>query len=370
MQNHLSCCCVILLIASVGATAQGRSDVAATGNGSIAGRVLCADTQKPARFAEVRLVAMREARLGGVATVVGLGSRLGEGRHRTNTIADGSFFLDNLPPGDYLVSAWAPGYIDAGRLQTSRLMGTPSDPASVKLSGMSTSVHIVAGQTATAMVTIYRGAVLAGSVTYDDGTPALGVAVSALMADGSTQTVGYSMSNDRGDFRVAGLPAGSYLLQARPLGSNWIPSLPVYYGDTLLKTAAKRIELKAGDEHDGLDLQLPVTNLRQVSGVVQSAKDGHGIGHAIVSMTLTSEAENSMNTVSLPDGSFRFQNVPDGKFTVRVDGARDLTAGHGVDGERPDSSPVYGTAQQNIEVHGGDVDHVVFSLPAIATSAR
>jgi hypothetical protein len=361
MRNHLACYCLILLLVSAGAAAQRRTDAASAGNGSVVGRVFCADSQKPARFAEVRLIPARDPGVGGGSYAGGFGGGMG----RATTTADGSFLLENVAPGDYLVTARAPGYIDTGRLLMSSVMRTPAEPPPAKLGGMLTSVHVVAGQTATATVTLYRGAVLAGIVSYDDGTPAFGVSVSAVQADTAAQAGGTSLSNDRGEFRIAGLPEGTYLLLARPLGPSWTRPLPVYYGNSLLKTAAKKIEVKAGDERDGLELQIPVSNLRQVSGVVQSAKDGHGIGHASVWLKVTGEGGDTMYAVSLADGSFRFQGVPDGKFTVGVNGAQDRALGRGASA---DSSTDYGQAQQNIEVSGGDVDHIVFSLPAAGAS--
>lgn len=349
MPNLFPRCCVLLLLAATSAVAQRQTDVASPGTGSVTGHVYCADTQKPARFAEVRLASVPQSGAGGF----GGGERFG-GMGRATTGPDGSFLLENVPPGDYLITARTPGYIDTGRLLMSTVIRNPNDPPPAALVSLLTSVHVTAGQPATASVTIYRGAVLAGVVSYDDGTPAYGVTVSALAADG-TQTGASAMSDDRGVYRVTGLLDGTYILQARPFGPNWTRPLPVYYGNTLMKTAAKKLEVKAGDERDGLDLQIQVSNLRQVSGIVQSAKDGHGLGRATISMTLTGEGGEAMNTSSLPDGSFRFQNVPDGKFTVSVSGAQD----HNTSG---DSSLSYGGAQQNIEVHGGDIDHVVFNL--------
>src|SRR5450631_4119075 len=57
-----------------------------SGNGAVAGRVFCADTQKPARFAGVRLTPASSANgmMGG--SFAGAGS----------TSADGSFFINNV----------------------------------------------------------------------------------------------------------------------------------------------------------------------------------------------------------------------------------------------------------------------------------
>jgi Carboxypeptidase regulatory-like domain len=350
------------------ACAQERSETTASGNGAVAGHVFCADTQKPARFAMVRLTAVSANGFEG-------GSFFG----MANTAADGSFLANNVRPGEYYVSAQMPGYIDPLRSFAPR--GTPRSTNDLPdaLKGMLTEVTVSANQTTTVQVTVFRGALLAGTVTYDDGTAAVGIPLTAQRIDNTTQNDGeapapvtlrdlaFTTSSDRGDFRLGGLPDGVYIVMARPRGSNGPGTLPVYFGNVLRKSDAMHLELKAGEERDGIDLQIPATGLRQVSGTVQAAKDGHGIGRAMVSLTLTGESGDSLNTVSAADGSFRFQSVPNGKFTVRVSGASDPLTVRGSSSDNADSPGTYGSAEVNIELNGGDVDNVVLSLPATGT---
>lgn len=358
----LACCCSILAMwACVGANAQEQGEIT-PGNGSVAGHVFCSDTQKPARFAQVRLIRAAD------------GARGFGGGNTGVTTADGSFSIGNVPPGDYFVSAQMPGYIDPLRsLGLRGLRQGAALPEAVK--AMLTKVTVAADQSATVQVTAFRGAVLAGTLTYDDGTPAAGIPVSAQRmedsnADGDISESGgrdlaFTNSGDRGDFRLGGLPDGVYILRARPRGSNGPGTLPIYYGNTLRKSEARRLEIKAGEERSGLDIQIPALSLRQVSGVVQAAKDGHGIGRATVSLTLNGESSEALNTISGPDGGFRFVGVPNGKFTVRVSGASDAAAGHGAAGDTTESVVPYGPDEQNIELNGSDVDHVILSLPAL-----
>ncbi len=338
-----------------------------SGNGAVAGRVFCADTQKPARFAGVRLTP--------ASTGSGMmgGSFAGAG----STSADGSFFINNVRPGEYYVSAQMPGYIDPLRSFSPRGSMRPSSEVPDALKSMLTRVTVSANQTTTVQVTAFRGATLSGAVLYDDGTPAAGVPVSAERVDNSTQNNGeapapvnmrdlaFASTSDRGEFRLGGLPDGVYVIMARPRG--WGPNgpgtLPMYYGNTLRKSEARRLELRAGEERGGLELQIPVTTLRQVSGVVQSSKDGHGIARVMVSLTLTGEAGDALTSVSTSDGSFRFLSVPNGKFTLRVNGASDTSGPHSLSGDSSDSVTIYGAQEKNIEINGMDVDNLVLSLP-------
>jgi hypothetical protein len=73
-----------------------------------------------------------------------------------------------------------------------------------------------------------RGAEVSGSVAYDDGSPAVGFQMNLLYpfgAENSGQTVKLSnsqvdfpgelgMTDDRGHFRLSGIPPGSYVLAA------------------------------------------------------------------------------------------------------------------------------------------------------------
>ena len=341
-----------------------------SGNGAVAGRVYCADTQKPARFAGVRLTP--------ASTSNGFmgGSFAGSG----STSADGSFFINNVRPGEYFVSAQMPGYIDPLRSFSPRGSMRPGRDVPDELKTMLTRVTVSANQTTTIQVTAFRGAVLAGAILYDDGTPAAGVPVSAERVDNSTQNDGgapapvsmrdlaFATTSDRGEFRLGGLPDGVYVIMARPRG--WGPNgpgtLPMYYGNTLRKSEARRLELRAGEERGGLELQIPVTTLKQVSGVVQSSKDGHGIARVMVSLTLTGEAGDTLTSITASDGSFRFLSVPNGKFTLRVNGASDTTTPRGVSGESSDSVTIYGAQEKNIEINGMDADNMVLSLPVIS----
>lgn len=359
----------VLLLVSGSLQAQESTS---SGNGAVAGHVYCADTQKPARFAGVRLTPTSSGS-GFMGSFAGAGS----------TSADGSFFINNVRPGEYYVSAQMPGYIDPLRSLSPRgSMRPSSSDVPDALKPMMTRVTVSANQTATVQVTAFRGATLSGAVLYDDGTPAAGIPVSAERVDNSTQNDGeapapvsmrdlaFATTSDRGEFRLGGLPDGVYVIMARPRG--WGPNgpgtLPMYYGNTLRKSEARRLELRAGEERGGLELQIPVTTLKQVSGVVQSSKDGHGIARVMVSLTLTGEAGDALTSVTTADGSFRFLSVPTGKFTLRVNGASDTSGPRPVSGESSDSVTIYGAQEKNIEINGMDVDNLVLSLPV--TSGR
>ena len=78
--------------------------------GTVAGIVLCTDTGKPARFAEVQLLP---------AAMFSRGSQPGNGNQDLDETAvtglDGRFTIEAVPPGDYYAYATLNGYLDPER---------------------------------------------------------------------------------------------------------------------------------------------------------------------------------------------------------------------------------------------------------------
>ncbi len=189
-------------------------------NGGLTGQVYCSDTQKPARFAMVSLVPAVSN-----AAQDNSGSRRGGFGTGTNaTSADGTFTIKDVPAGVYDVQVSMPGYIQPVRQLNLLADGDPVTRQ--QFLNMLTQVTIQAGQVANANVTAYRGADLAGTVSYDDGTPAAGLTVSAMVAlavvgtsidtslaaaNANLRSVGgYVQSDDRGRFLLSGLADGTY----------------------------------------------------------------------------------------------------------------------------------------------------------------
>jgi hypothetical protein len=337
----------LLLLHAAPSDAQLQSNT-----GGLAGQVFCSDTQKPARFAMVILVPDE------TETVSSYLTRRGGGGTRTSTAADGTFTMKDISPGVYDIQVVMPGYVQPLRQLN---LFPESDTASRQpFLKMLTRVTIESGQTANATVTAYRGADLIGSVDYDDGTPAAGITVSALIAlaptgagtsSSSANTVlrsvgGNAQTDDRGRFHLSGLADGTYTIQGLPRGGELFP---VYLGNTIERTKAVMVTVKSGEERSGLDLLMDLTNLHRVRGVLTSP-DSHALPNANVFLSLTDSPGNPLDATTGPDGSFAFSAVPDGKFTVAVSGAAD-----------PDTHIVYRGASTQVTVAGSDINDVVLT---------
>ena len=232
-------CAAAMIFAAISTSAQ-NSD-----SGGVMGRVYCADTQKPARFANVRLQPAEGQD----------GSFGGRGGFAT-TGSDGSFRITGVSPGEYYIDVMMPGYIQPMRGMLSSFENLAPEERD-RITAQLTRVNVALNQSANVQVMIYRGATIGGTVNFDDGSPAAGVSIQALLlpagigaktvGSGSQQSfAGFARTDDRGQFRVTGLGDGTYIIFAAPRSI-----FPIYYGNTIERSHAKKFEVHAGDEVPG-----------------------------------------------------------------------------------------------------------------------
>jgi hypothetical protein len=316
--------------------------------GIVTGHVFCADTQKPARFANLRL-----------QPVDAQGGRFGFRGGFATTGSDGSFRITGIAPGDYYADVTMPGYVQPLRgllRDLDNLAPADRDRVTAQL----TRVSVAANQSANVQIVLYRGATISGTVTFDDGAPAVGVSVQAFLLTAGTGTevaggtrqqsfAGFAQTDDRGQFRLTGLADGSYIVFAAPRSI-----FPIYYGNTIERSKAKKLDIHAGDEVPGADIQIPAAGMHSVSGVVVSQQDGHALSRASVQLRLSSGDTGTISATTALDGTFTFNAVPDGKFTVQLSNAYDASTRVG-----------YTSSGQTLEVNGTDIsDLVVNAAPS------
>ncbi len=145
--------CLLVFVQAIGAQqvrdpAAGRAEIGAS---RISGRVITADaTPQPMRRVIVTLTAPE---LPGGRTAV--------------TDADGRFAVDHLPAGRYMVAGSKPAYLDGA--YGAHRPGRPGIP-----------LQLQAGESADVVVTMFRGAAIAGVLRGATGEPAPGIDVAAL----------------------------------------------------------------------------------------------------------------------------------------------------------------------------------------------
>lgn len=258
--------------------------------GSITGRVICEEGQMPANLR------------------INLWSPADRGTSQRVVIDEaGRFRADDLAPRAYLITAYAPGYISA------------------ETASRQNYYHI--GDVIT--LRIRKGGVITGTVSDANGEPVAGVQVRALRvrdAEGRRlrarmESLGKT-TDDRGVYRIYGLPPGSYHLVTAPLFKS--PStesdtvVPTYYPSATRDTAAE-VPVQAGQEATNIDIRLRNEGGHTISGIVRGAvpQDSSrsriwiGLSHTDLGM-----AEASPMIFGDENNAFAIDGLPDGEYLV------------------------------------------------------
>lgn len=282
------------------------------GTAILRGHVVDATTGQPLRRVSVN--AFGESGRGGVLTD-------GEGR----------FEIRDLAAGKYSVNARRPGYLSASFGQRA-------------VEGAGTPLEIRDGQTVEKIVLrLVRGGVITGRVVDEFGDPAINVHVQVLRYSFQNGTrrlapagggFGPNRTDDRGEFRLYGLPPGQYYVSARP--ENFMqpdgaaeasaPALS-YYPNSPDPGGAQRVTVAAGRETAGINISLVGTRVVRVRGrAVQS--NGEPFAGSFVNFMQRDESGGGFSRSGAriaADGSFEALNVQPGRYrlTVRQPNARE-----------------------------------------------
>lgn len=344
--------------------------------GSVSGTVIAADTQQPARFVQVTLISTAAASddqgafrgFGGIA-----GAR---------TEVDGTFLATNVAPGDYYVTAWAPGYVpERSILQAGVNAG--SDPGA--LLAQIPVVHVSADATSNVTVTMQRGGTISGRVMWEDGSPAAGMTVQAVSTDTNVamptalqaiQSPGAQTSavtDDRGGFRVSGLPSGNYVvmtvIQNRGFGGNprgQVSPIRVYGSGYFHKADAKPINVRLGDERSDVRMVIDLHNLRTVTGHASATSPGLSVASGRVSLSDPNDPTLQMQGSIDANGQFTVKYVPPGNYTLQVAGASTTASNQfGNRGQRGQNSTPgvsFKPLSQSVTVGDADLSGVAVTL--------
>ena len=188
---------------------------------------------------------------------------LGERGQASNALTDvsGRFAFQNLTPGRYVIQAAALGPNWAR-----------SALGNHRVHALDAGRHVC-----DIVLRLQPGGVITGTVYDEDSQPAVGAQVQAFAA-GRGNSFGFSaagQTNDLGEYRLYGIPAGKYYVVAtgnRTFGFNTATNdevyLPTLYPGTSDAGQALPVEVRAGDELRGIDLGLILTRGVTVRGRV------------------------------------------------------------------------------------------------------
>lgn len=365
-----------------------------TGTAHVAGTVVSGDADAP--------VPLRRATI----------TLTGE-RHATRLVAvtddAGAFVFTGLPADRYAVSASKAGFV-------------PMAYGSKRPGGAGTPLLLSDDQRATVVITMPRGSAITGTVRDDLGRPLPDVTVSVLRYAVSAQTgertlqsvrfgsagqvvggywpdafPGTGVTDDRGVYRIYGLPSGDYVVSAsvrpamgnpaavtdvyqitdadvrrarqwlqgpgpgaateaaaRSVGSSRVDYTPVYHPSAIAREEATTITIGTAEERSGIDVLLRLVPTATVYGVVTSL-DGTPQSGAQVSVMEpgSSSARVFKVTRSNFDGEYVIAGVPPGRFEVRADGYPERLSG-----------------STDVVVTGRDVAASFMMAPGVTVSGR
>ena len=270
--------------------------------GAIRGRITAADTGRPLRRASVTIRSASDS-----AT----------GRITANTNSLGQFEVKDVPPGSYYVSAARAGYLGMQYGQR-----RPSDRG--------LTVEVRAGAALERIeLALPRAAVLAGRITDELGEPYPGVRVDALgtryeLGKRVPSPIGGATTDDLGQYRIAGLPAGSYYVMAtssetwRGDGKEILGYASTYFPGGPMDLA-QIVTLAQSQKRADLDFSLHAGRAARITGRVVAES---GEPAAAAGVTLAYSYPGGIMTAGMrsvraaADGSFEIKDVSPGTYTV------------------------------------------------------
>ncbi len=375
--------------------------------GTVTGRVYLSDTKAPARKATVYLEPAA-ALLADAPESHGQAD--GGVTMSLQTRFDGSFAFNHVADGTYYVIASSPGYVSpytALSLAEARSPYGDWQPLDARQQAAKQAVVktipriTVSNLPASTDVTLERGAAISGNVAYDDGGPAgsLEVTVLSRMRQEGKETWAPFKSlpgsefrpiytDDRGNYRISGLPAGKYLVQvtldltqqityishggtSTSTVLNRFDTLAIYSGSTPRLKDAAGFSVDLGEERAGEDIRIPISKLHTIHGNIVSAHDGHVINAGQVDLfNADDKSIAASGSPSQEDPAFTLNFVYEGDYTLTSVVSSDvdyelLPQPSGANGPPQYTSHprhLYGLASMPLHVDG-DMDAVILAVP-------
>jgi hypothetical protein len=223
------------------------------------------------------------------------------------TDAEGKYRVTGLPAGDYMVSvqilrSYAPAG-QSGKKERQIHLGDDEERANIDF-------------------TMVKGGVITGRVTDSNGKPIIRGFVSVNQADWTglgIHQLGYRETDDRGVYRIYGLPAGRYRVTAAAPGKSAQEYATTYYPDVTDEKQSAVIEVNEGSEVGNIDIKLSIRKKEgyEVVGRVIDAETGEPILHAIVNCSGIGETRDRFHRASIDvEGNFRLPGLTVGHYSL------------------------------------------------------
>ena len=317
----------------------------------VRGRAVYDDTSRPVRRARVMLITEGGA---------------GRGEYAALTDGRGDFVVRGVRAGSYYAFVDVPGALSpVGFVSIEEMRAAPGTPDLGEGRRFFDLVEVDGKQDVNVTVHARRGASISGRVSYADGDPAVNVGVSLMRrtADGrvrkyltgaTASALAGLRTDDRGMFRLTGLPPGEYLVGVNESVNHgaegntnsasddlagmfrgmFTPQLLMtFYPSATSAKEAGVVKVAAGDERADVDITIPERDLRTIAGVVRSRRGGRPVARARVSITRRNDPLASggpladyyesveygpNSTTTDAEGRWQLREIPDGPYTINV----------------------------------------------------
>jgi len=299
---------LVLLLVGTAVTAQSpardQPRTPRAGTGVIRGRVVRSDTGEPLRRVQVRVDEWSTGDHSGPAA--------------TMTDAEGRYELKQLPAGRYQLRATRGGYVEVAYGQ--RRPFERGRPLELGEGAVLQNVDFA----------LPPGAVVTGRVVDETGEAFPHVSVSLARrryVDGERRLVAVSgnSTDDRGEFRMFGVPPGDYVMIATfgemELGArDRVRYVPTYYPGTPIASEAQRVTVGLGQEVSGMVIALTRAATATVRGVVRpSGQASVGPFTFITARQIGDPRGDEMAAaMSAGDGSFVIAGLLPGTYLVEA----------------------------------------------------
>ena len=245
---------------------------------------------------------------------------------KTRTDGDGRYLVGGLAEGRYVVSAMLKAFVAAADFGDHNL---------------SLTVTLDEGEAREKIdFALIRGGVMTGKVMDDEGAPLVARHVQLYTVNEQGQKGNYrgpfayemGETDDRGVYRIYGLPPGRYIISAGgvgggdPIRGGGGKFALTYHPDTTDETQARVIEIKEGSEVTDIDIRFgSARKTYEAAGRVVDRETGKPVPRIHVSSRSESEMGGSrsvFSTTAIADlqGAFKLSGLPPGRYqTVAMD---------------------------------------------------
>lgn len=270
----------------------------------------------------------------------------GQRREQYEAVTDeaGLFKIEDVEPGTYFLQLERSGYAEGGKTSRDR------------------TIKVNAGQNTKDLVFHMQAAgVITGKIVDFDGDPlpAIGVVATPSPDSATRRNIGRqgnAGTNDLGEYRIADLPPGKYIVQATPPENQAaLPSpnekiapkdrlvfVTTYFPGTLDERQAVAVEVPSGGTA-AANFGLQATRVHRVSGMVLGLsappKPQPQSGGNVAFMVATRQGMGQIILVGKngqtkeqnlrEDGTFEFSGVPAGTYRARLISFSGLLSGQG-----------------------------------------